>query len=510
MRRAFAFAAALLVGTALHAANELLVDRTTLQRNDLVTITVALEGTFAGADDVRVPLRNLQIVDDLGQSTMINVTNAGFLRRKVFRFLARPIAPGAALVGPLTVVSADGIRETLPPVSLQVLPDVTSASNDPRVLLRELLATNRDPFFVVAEIDKSEAFIGEQVVVTWWVYNAVDVRQLQLGDLPKLDDFWTDDLDVRAASPEQVLLGDTIVVKTPVRRVVIYPLRGGDLNVPGLTVRAEVLRRAPDALRVFEGSVADVTYTSAPLVMRAKPLPPGAAVDAIGELFLSCGKPTQANGGPVSMEVALSGRGNVRAAARPRFDAAVAGTVEVEDGRVTTARTNDGVTSSRRWKFLVFPEKAGAMTIPSMSLDVFVPSIAQRRVMRCTAQTLDVATAAAPTHDAPGVAHRIDRRTWLPWALGATLLVLFAAIALPRARRVFALRRRVAQLVRGRTPSEIREAIDARFRNLRDEQSPRGDAYRALRALLVAAERDRVVAGESASEIERRVRDLLV
>ena len=218
----------------------------------------------------------------------------------------------------------------------------------------------------------------------------------------------------------------------------------------------------------------------------------------------------QTNGGPVTMEVVLSGRGNVRAAARPRFDAAVAGAVEVEDGRVTTARTDDGVTSSRRWKFLVFPEQTGRMTMPSMSLNVFVPSIAERRVLRCSAQTFDAATAAAPADDAPGVAHQIDRRTWLPWVLGATILVLFAMLVLPRARRAFALRRGVAQLVRDRTPAEIREAVDARFRNLRDEPSPRGDAYRALRALLVAAERDRVVADESGVEIERRIRDLLV
>ena len=42
-----------------------------------------------------------------------------------------------------------------------------------------------------------------------------------------------------------------------------------------------------------------------------------------------------------------------------------------------------------------------------------------------------------------------------------------------------------------------------------NEAGDRGDAYRALRSLLDAVERDRVLEGDAADEIERRVRDLV-
>jgi len=44
-------------------------------------------------------------------------------------------------------------------------------------ILHELLATNRDPIFVVAEADKRSVFAGEQVIVTWTLYNAANVQQ---------------------------------------------------------------------------------------------------------------------------------------------------------------------------------------------------------------------------------------------------------------------------------------------------------------------------------------------
>src|SRR6185436_3263933 len=45
-------------------ANDLSIDRQTVTTNDLVTITVSLEGPFAVADSVNVPLENLALVGE--------------------------------------------------------------------------------------------------------------------------------------------------------------------------------------------------------------------------------------------------------------------------------------------------------------------------------------------------------------------------------------------------------------------------------------------------------------
>ena len=65
------------------------------------------------------------------------------------------------------------------------------------------------------------------------------------------------------------------------------------------------------------------------------------------------------------------------------------------------------------------------------------------------------------------------------------------------------------------TPPETRLAVDTYLTTKRGvepsallrEDSERGDAYRSLRSLLDALERDRIVAGER--EVAQRVRDLV-
>jgi hypothetical protein len=90
-----------------------------------------------------------------------------------------------------------------------------------------------------------------------------------------------------------------------------------------------------------------------------------------------------------------------------------------------------------------------------------------------------------------------------------TLLALVVA----RTQRSHRIRSAVRRLVRP-TPPETRAAVDE-YLHLRGiepgalirEPSDRGDAYRALRSLLDALERERVVAGDE--EVVRRVRDLV-
>jgi hypothetical protein len=73
------------------------------------------------------------------------------------------------------------------------------------------------------------------------------------------------------------------------------------------------------------------------------------------------------------------------------------------------------------------------------------------------------------------------------------------------------------ELTRDPAPAAIREAVHARLetrgiqpRELLREASERGEAYRALRSLLDALDRDRIDVGNREREVRRRLRDLLV
>jgi hypothetical protein len=390
-----------------------------------------------------------------------------------------------------------------------VQPDRSSQSNDAAVVLRELLGEGREPLFVIAEADKQSAYVGEPVTVTWWLYNAAVVQQWQIVSVPKLAEFWAEE-QTRDETPERVYIGDVMVQRLPVRRVVLFPLQSGRAHIDGVSVEAAVMRRTRGGpFAMFEGEVSEVTFTSAAIPLDVKPIPPGPAIDAIGDLSLACEPAMQKNGGPVVMRVTLSGLGNLRAATPPRFDGAVPGRLQIEGGEVAVARDEGAAFAmSRQWRYLVFPAQSGMLELPPLSTRIFDPATGARKELRCASSFVNAV--AAPPAEAPLPPVTRAARPW-PWPLIGSSLALVLALLLftPRVVRSLALRRAVREIMHDATPAEIRARVEARVpANLR-EASERGDAWRALRSLLDAAERDRDIADGAEKEIARRVRDVL-
>jgi hypothetical protein len=169
---------------------------------------------------------------------------------------------------------------------------------------------------------------------------------------------------------------------------------------------------------------------------------------------------------------------------------------------------------ARKWRYLIFPEKNGALALPALTMRIFDPTTGRRRDLGCRLPPIDATLASAPSaSETPAPVRRDEvKRRALPWISGAILVALLVGVAGPRLKRELRLRREIRAITSG-TPTEIRERIDARVGDpamLLAEHSERGDAYRALRSLLDAATRERDIADGADEEIARRVRDVLV
>jgi hypothetical protein len=334
------------------------------------------------------------------------------------------------------------------------------------------------------------------------------VQQWQILTVPKLTEFWSEE-QARSETPERVYVGDLMVQRLPVRRVVLFPLQSGRLQIGGLTVQASIMRRSRRGpFAMFSGELVDTTFTSALLDIDVRAIPDGPAIDAIGDLSLLCNSPQQKNGGPVVRRVTLSGVGNLRAAKPPRFDRRIAGTLQTEGGEVTVVRDEGAFAMSRQWRYLIFPEQSGMLEVPALSMHIFDPKAGKRRDLQCGMSFANAVM--SQTGEAPLPPVTAAARPF-PWRVivGLIVLLIGAIIAIPRVLRELRLRRAVDEIVRDAAPAEIRERIEKRVTfDLRDP-SARGDAMRALRSLLDAAERDRDIAVDAEKEIARRVRDVL-
>jgi hypothetical protein len=508
----------LLVAASASASNSLLVERRTIRHGEQLTIIVSMEGEFAELDDVRVPLHNLTISDPPSIASEFSWINGEIIRRKVLRYRARAVAAGPALVGPLTL-RAGQQQDTLPAIAIDVLADRAATSDDPLVILEELLATGREPLFVMAEQDQQSVYAGEQVIVTWYLYNAATVQRWQIGSIPKLADFWVEELDVRNSRALTTFLGDHPVQKMAVRRVALYPLRPGRLEVGALEVEAAVLRRRSSRgpFSIFEGNLIETGFSSSPLWIDAMALPAGPPVSAVGELSLRCSQPKQTSGGPVIVEATVAGQGNLRAADPPSFAVAPLGDVQRIEESVSVQRSAEAAMMTRRWKYLIFPRAAGTMTIPSLQMSVFSPGKETRQLLQCSASTLAVTATDRPrvATGAPAAVQPTVRTRMMPFVLAGLIAIALLAIVLPWWRRRASLERQIREIISDQNPAEVRARVHAALTErgtdavvLLKEASDRGDAYRSLRSLLDALERDRIEVDDRDREIRRRLREL--
>lgn len=505
---AVAFLLAIVPASSL-AANELTVDRREVRLNDLVTITVSLEGAFASVDMLAVPVTNLSIVSEPWVSSEFSWINGNVVRRKVFRYRARPQQAGAARVGPLSLDGDDGQRMTLPAIDVTVTSDPASMSNDAASILRELVSSGREPLFVIAESSAQNVYVGEPFEVTWWLYNAAAVQQWQVSSIPRLDEFWTEERP-KSETPERVPVGDSLLQRTPIRRAVLFPLRSGALRIPGLSVEAAVMRRSRSGpFGMFEGELIETSFTSAPVEIIAKPLPPGLPVDLVGDVTLACSPPAQSNDGPVVINVTLQGVGNLRAAKEPRFDGAVAGRLQIEGGELTVTPPAGEFAMRRQWRYLLFPASSGTMTIPALTMTVFNPARGARQELVCTGSYFDAQVAeVAPLPAAASEASERRATSVLPIVAGLVIAIAAALLAWVWGRRELALRRAVRDVMREGN-AEVMTRIRARISFDEREAGERGDALRALRSLVEAVTQGRDAGDNADREIARRVRDVL-
>ena len=513
VRRLFA----LLVFATTLTANELTVDKKVLQLDDSVQITLALEGSFASLDPPKLPVQNLVIDGTPSVSAEFQWINGVTTRRRVFHYNAHPNAPGAARVGPITLRDDSGVQLTLPAVTLFVAAGIATDSVDPIRIMRELVATERDPIFILATADKRDVYEGEEIVVTWTLYAAANVQQYSLGNIPKLEDFWTEEMQVRTEQAEQVMLGEVPAQRLVVRRAALFPLRSGTLTVGPMMVHASVMKRISrgDPFGMFEGVMSDVHRRAPPISIDVKPLPPGPPVVAVANTInLLCSGPAQKGGGPAYFDVTMSGRANLRAAQPPPL-AGVKGSLQIVNrGNAMVYPVNRDVWMTRRWRYLIFPSQSGTLKIPELSVAYVTPA-GERRDSRCEAKTLDVSAASVDEGTAPApVRRRLPSRRAAQPILAAVAVVGLALALVPRFRRQSRLRRAVAELVH-ETPNETRDAVERDLSGrgidpsqLMRETSDRGDAFRAFRSLVDAAEHDRIPATKR--DIAHRVRDLLV
>lgn len=423
------------------------VNRQTISMDDHLTLTVQLSISGGREQDLVLPQSPDFEVFSRSQSeqSAYQVGPGGFVRSrtKTYTLGLRPLREGMLTIQPGSVV-VDGKKYETEPIYVRVTKGSGAhpSPSEPRV------ATGRQgELFVEVQLDKERAYVGEEILLSIWLYSRVDILNVTSVVFPDLDGFWIGDI----ANPTQLSARMQEVNGVPYRvyllsRKAIFGLREGKLEIEPATVEVTVGGRGFSRGRTLRRS-------SRPLEVELLPLPPteeNLPVGGVGSFRLSSSA-TPASvrvGDPVTFRLMVSGHGNLPSILFPRlpeiegmraFEPTVTEAIDVSSGHYGGSKTRE---------IVLIPERPGRFEIPSLPWLYFDPVTERYERLETEAFTIEVrgergavvATAGderTPIRDPlrlePPTA--LWRAPWFGWALALPTLLVVAALALPRLGR---------------------------------------------------------------------------
>jgi hypothetical protein len=423
-----AAACAALPARALAAAPEARVearaDRTTLAEDELLVLTVRVEGPEApSAVDLGEDRLPFEIVSrSQGRQTTFSFgSGIPNLRSAVVLTLQlRPRRAGVLEIPPI-VATVKGRRVASAPIRVTVTPPGTGTGPpaaappgapgpDPAPDRRGGSAWRgweRDLALRV-EVDRREPFLGEQVTASIWLLSPVGVVAYEGYRPPMYAGFWAEELE----TPQKLAWQTRTVNGIPVRaylvqRVALFPTRAGPAEIGPYQLDLAVRLGTDSPFDLFP-EVRRVRRQSAPISLAVKPLPAGAPAGFDGvnvgafELEATASEARVAAGQPVAIRVTARGEGNLRALSLPPVPAVPGARRFEPTGSEDVAPRGLRLAGSRTVETVLVPERAGALVVPALAWPVFDPRTGKYAVLRTSELRVEVAEGpAAPAAAAP-------------------------------------------------------------------------------------------------------------
>lgn len=393
------------------------VDRNALNPDDTLTLTVSIES--GGTVDVQTPrlpsLEDFEILNEWTshsqQASMIATPGGPQFKRVTivnYHYLLMPKRQGDLRIGAVEVV-VDGKVHLTKPIQIKVAPGAGVSSpgqgqqqrggggafppgffdDDEDDLFSQLLRRVQPPsggvrtlpmnpneaFFIQVEADKTEAYVGEQITVSYYLYTRGLIRDLDTLKYPSLKGFWKEDIEIAThLNFQNEVVNGIPYKKALLASYALFPIKEGTATIDSYRVRCSVI--SPDALGLGFGRAYSFTKASEPVKVKVKPIPvegrPSDFSGAVGEFQVSARIEDRVitENQPLTLKIRFEGRGNAKLIDLPAIDYPEG--LELYDHQDEAKFFRTG-TSYKEFRILLIPRRPGEFTIPSISVSVFDP-----------------------------------------------------------------------------------------------------------------------------------------
>lgn len=354
-------------------------------------ITYTLNGNGSG---FKAPaLFDFDVYGGPNQSQSISIVNGSMSQSNSWSFILAAkkegkytIAPASITVGTSKVESNSIVIEVVKGSSGSA--NQSNSSANPNVSSPTSAENIADNLFIKVIANKTKAYIGEQISVTYKIYTRYQLRGFQDIKYPDLAGFWTQDVP---SNKPQIDIGTENVdgvnyYVAELKHSYIFAQQTGKLKIESIEAEPVVRKKANRQPRdIFEQMMGvgyeDAVYKikSTPLTIEVLPLPeqekPTDYSGAVGEFSckIQLSREKLKANDAVNLVITLNGKGNIKLVEAPKIN--FPDDFEVYDPKITEkiSTTGAGVMGSKTFDYLLIPRREGDYKLDKINFSFFDP-----------------------------------------------------------------------------------------------------------------------------------------
>ncbi len=389
-----------------------LVDRNEMGMGDTLTWTISVQSSDS-VNPSEPRLNDLQDFDlvnswtSTASSSKLMQGPGGMqfetVRKFDFNYMITPKKTGNLTI-PSIEIQVDGKSYSTKPISISVSAQGSGAATPPRgrqfeeeseeeqifnqLLQRRGLIPNQgapknlpknanEVLSIRLELDKTEAFEGEQIVANWYIYTRGNLLSLDRLKFPDLKGFWKEIIEeVPALNFTQEVINGVVYRKALLASHALFPIKPGTAIVDEYKVKGTVQVPTNPFSQFGLGQTYSFNRASERVKIKVNPIPtegrPQDFAGAVGQFevqALTEGTQFPVNQ-PFSLRVRFEGSGNAKLIELPNLN--LPSSVEVFDTKSESKYFKNG-RSYKQFEVLIIPRQEGDIEIPSMKFSIFDP-----------------------------------------------------------------------------------------------------------------------------------------
>lgn len=239
---------------------------------------------------------------------------------------------------------------------------------------RSMPTNGNEAFFIQVEVDKLEAYEGEQILVSWYLLTKGQLESLDRTKFPDLRGFWKEIIEeVPSIQFYQEIINGIPYRKALLARHALFPLKAGDAVIDEFKIKSKV-RLPSQGFGGLQAKAYEYTKSSQRIKIKVKPIPtenrPANYTGAIGTYKISSliegDTPTAHQ--PMKFKLKIEGAGNAKGIELPSINWPEG--IEVFEVKQDSRFQKNGQ-SYKEFEIILIPRKEGDVVLPPIELSYF-------------------------------------------------------------------------------------------------------------------------------------------